>query len=131
MLDIIAAIFATALYATVAGVLIGLSPVRAVTKFAAFTGAAFFAATFFTAVFFATAGASFFAADRFAAHRFFVDSEMAFRPAALNLRFGIEGSGVAFDGCLAGGFFAVPEDAWTASFARMTAAFASRSRSRM
>jgi hypothetical protein len=39
MLDIIAAIFATALYATVAGVLIGLSPVRAVTKLAAFTAA--------------------------------------------------------------------------------------------
>lgn len=40
MLDIIVAIFATALYATVAGVLIGLSPVRAMTKLAAFTAAA-------------------------------------------------------------------------------------------
>jgi hypothetical protein len=40
---------------------------------------------------------------------------------------------MAFDGGLApfaGGFFAIPEDAWTASLARMTAAFASRSSSR-
>lgn len=40
MLDIIGAIFATALYATVVGVLIGLSPVRAATKLAAFAFAA-------------------------------------------------------------------------------------------
>jgi hypothetical protein len=40
MLDIMGAIFATALYATVVGVLIGLSPVRAVTRLAAFAAAA-------------------------------------------------------------------------------------------
>ena len=40
MLDTLGAIFATALYATVVGVLIGLSPVRAVTKLAAFAAAA-------------------------------------------------------------------------------------------
>jgi hypothetical protein len=99
---------------------------------AAFTGVAFFAATFFTAVFFATAGTTFTAAARFAAHLFFVASEMALRPAALNLRLGLEGSGVAFDDVLesfAGGFFAVPEDACklTAFFAREMAVVASRS----
>jgi hypothetical protein len=102
--------------------------------FTAFTGVAFFAAAFFTAVFFATAGASFFAAARFAAHLFFVASEMAFLPAADSFRLGFEGSGVAFDGCLApfaGGFFAIPEDTCklTAFFARVIAAFASRSSS--
>jgi hypothetical protein len=40
MLDVLGAIFATALYATVVGVLIGLSPVRAVTRLAAFAVAA-------------------------------------------------------------------------------------------
>lgn len=40
MLDIMGAIFATALYATVVGVLIGLSPVHAVTRLAAFAAAA-------------------------------------------------------------------------------------------
>lgn len=40
MLDIIAAIFATPLYATVVGILISLSPVRAVTKLVAFAAAA-------------------------------------------------------------------------------------------
>jgi hypothetical protein len=39
MLDIMGAIFATALYATVVGVLIGLSPMRAVTRLAAFGAA--------------------------------------------------------------------------------------------
>jgi hypothetical protein len=39
MLDTLGAIFATALYAIVVGVLIGLSPVRAVTKLAAFAAA--------------------------------------------------------------------------------------------
>jgi hypothetical protein len=89
---------------------------------------------FFTAVFFATAGASFFAAARFAAHLFFTASETAFLPAADSFRLGFEGSGVAFDGCLgpfAGGFFAAPEVARkvTAFFARVIAAFASRSSS--
>jgi hypothetical protein len=40
MLDVIGAIFATALYATVLGVLVGLSPLRAVSRFAAFAAAA-------------------------------------------------------------------------------------------
>lgn len=40
MLDIIGAIFATAFYATVVGVLVGLSPVRAATRLAAFAAAA-------------------------------------------------------------------------------------------
>jgi hypothetical protein len=40
MLDIVGAIFATALYATVTGVLIGLSPMRAATGLAAFGAAA-------------------------------------------------------------------------------------------
>jgi hypothetical protein len=40
MLDIMGAIFATGLYATAVGVLIGLSPVHAVTRLAAFTAAA-------------------------------------------------------------------------------------------
>jgi hypothetical protein len=40
MLDVIAAIFAAALYATVVGVLIGLSPMRAMTRLAAFAAAA-------------------------------------------------------------------------------------------
>jgi hypothetical protein len=40
MLDIIGAIFATAFYATVVGVLVGLSPVRAATRLAAFASAA-------------------------------------------------------------------------------------------
>jgi hypothetical protein len=40
VLDLIAAIFATALYATVVGVLISLSPARAVTRLAVFTAAA-------------------------------------------------------------------------------------------
>jgi hypothetical protein len=40
ILDVLGAIFATALYATVVGVLIGLSPVRAVTRLAAFAAAA-------------------------------------------------------------------------------------------
>jgi hypothetical protein len=102
----------------------------------AFTGVAFFAAIFFTAFFFATAGTTFTAAARFAAHLFFVASEMARRPAALNLRLGLEGSGVALDGGFAlfsGGFFAVPEDACklTAFFARTIAVFASRSSSWM
>jgi hypothetical protein len=85
--------------------------------FAASSGAAFFGA-----VFFVTAG--------------FSGSAAAALPAAESLRFGFESSGVAFDGGLErfmGGFFAVPEDACklTAAFARVTAAFASRSSSRM
>jgi hypothetical protein len=40
MLDIIAAVFATALYATVVGVLIGLSPLRVATRLAVFAAAA-------------------------------------------------------------------------------------------
>jgi len=65
-----------------------------------------------------------------AAHRFFVASAMAFLPAALSFCCGFEGFAVAFDvrlECFAGGFVAVPEDACklTASFARVTAAFAS------
>jgi hypothetical protein len=40
MLDMIGAIFATALYAIVVGVLIGLSPMQAATRFAAFAAAA-------------------------------------------------------------------------------------------
>jgi hypothetical protein len=40
MLDVLGAIFATALYATVAGVLIGMSPLRPVTRLAAFAAAA-------------------------------------------------------------------------------------------
>jgi hypothetical protein len=64
------------------------------------------------------------------AHRFLVAAMIAFLPAALSFRLGFEGSGVAFDGgleCFTRGFFAVPEDACklTASFARVTAAFAS------
>jgi len=40
MLDVIGAIFATALYATVVGVLVGLSPLRVATRLAAFAAAA-------------------------------------------------------------------------------------------
>jgi hypothetical protein len=71
-----------------------------------------------------------------AAHRFFVAVMIAFLPTALSFRFGLEGFDVAFDvrlECFPVGFFAVLEDACelTASFVRVTAAFASCSSSRM
>jgi hypothetical protein len=82
--------------------------------FVAVFTAAFFATVFFTAAFFVRAGAAFAAAARVAAHLFFVASEIAFRPAALSLRFGFDGSGLAFaEGFapFAGGFLVSPEDA--------------------
>jgi hypothetical protein len=94
----------------------------------AFTGA------FFAIVFLAAgaclAFAAVFAAARFAAQRFFNAATIAALPAALSVRFGFVDSGVAFDvgaECSTAGFFAVPEDdrKLTASFARVTAAFAS------
>ena len=102
--------------------------------FAAFAGGAFtvafLTAAFFRAVFLALADCAFAASALFCAQRFFVAAMIAFLPAALSFRSGFEGSGVAFDGGLERftvGFFAFPEDACklTASFARMTAAFAS------
>jgi hypothetical protein len=84
---------------------------------------------FVAVAFVAMVGAGFSAAF-FCAYLFFVTVGAAFLPAAESLRFGLEGAGVASE-CSAGRFFAVTEDACTASFARVTAAFASRSSSRM
>jgi hypothetical protein len=96
------------------------------------TGALFFAAFpggAFTAAFFTAFGAPFFATADFgfaaSAQRFFMAALIAFLPAALSLRLGVEGCGV--DGgleCFTGGFFAVREDACKVSLARMTEAFA-------
>jgi hypothetical protein len=74
--------------------------------------------------------AAFFAAASFAAQRFFKAATIAALPAAESFRLGFDVSGVAFDvgaECSTAGFFAVPEDdrKLTASFARVTAAFAS------
>ena len=94
-------------------------------------------AVFFRAVFFGTAGSAFsacFAAAWNAAHRFLVAAAMAFLPAADSFRLGFEASGVAFDvgsEYFTAVSFAAPEDACTAFFARMMAALASRSSSRM
>jgi len=84
----------------------------------------------FRAGFLAPAFIAFPASARFSAHRFFVAAMMAALPARLSLRLGFGAAGAAFDGgadCLARAFFAVLEDACklTASFARVTAAFAS------
>jgi len=107
----------------------------AVGAFAAiFLTAIFFRATFFGVAFLAAAGCVVFVAPvdsaRTRAQRALVAAMIAFLPAADSFRFGFSGSGVGFDfglECSTGGFLAVPEDACrlTASFARLTAAFAS------
>jgi len=61
-----------------------------------------------------------------ASQRFFVAAMIAFLPAAESFRLAFDGSGNGGLACFTGGFFAVPEGACklTASFARVTAAFA-------
>ena len=103
------------------------SPLRA-----AFFPAAFFTAKLSFAVFrgaTAFAAGDFAASARFSAQRFFVPAIIAFRPAALSLRFGFAWSGGAFDvasACFAGGFFSVARGAFksTAFFACVTASLA-------
>ncbi|HMC60837.1 MAG TPA: hypothetical protein VKJ01_16725 [Candidatus Solibacter sp.] len=105
----------------------------------AFAGAAFTAlltAVVFRALFPALAGCALAASDRTRSQRFFVAAMILFMPSSLIRRLGFGGSCVAFDGDLegfTGGFFAVLEDACklTATFARVTAACASSSASRI
>jgi hypothetical protein len=91
---------------------------------------------FFRAVFVALAGSALAPSALTRSHRFLVAATIRFIPSLLIRRLGFDDSAVAFDRSferLTGGFFAFLEGACElrASFARVTAAFASSSASRI